>query len=397
MNQAYPPILNRSDSMTLILVLFVTTIFISFMCSLLEAVILSVTAAFVAVEVQNKKRSGLLLKHLKSDMGRPLSAILTLNTISHTLGSSAIAFNVQQLYGESLVTLSTFILTFSILILSEVLPKNLGANYWKLLAPPSAYVIQALIFVLYPLVSMSEFVGRLISKPDIQHVTREEMIMTAELGVNDGTIKTKESNIIKNLLMLDKIFVSDIMTPRSVFFALEAELTVDEVVNKYVPLRFSRIPVYRDSLDNIIGISHRYKILEASSDDHHTKKISDLVSPIATVSERLSVAQVLDFFIREKEHLALAVDEYGVVTGLVTLEDAVETLLGVEIVDEFDNIEDMRKKLEATQTGSRLNSLIAKDTRVEMERSLANAVATGEGARRDQSALASERDGFGSG
>jgi CBS domain containing-hemolysin-like protein len=167
--------------------------------------------------------------------------------------------------------------------------------------------------------------------------------MTAELGASEGSIKTKESLVIKNLLMMDKIYVSDIMTPRSVFFALEADTTVDEVVTKYVPLRFSRIPVYVESLDNIIGITHRYKILEASSDDEHNRKVSDLVSPIATISERLTVTQALDFFIKEKEHLAVAVDEYGVVTGIVTLEDAVETLLGVEIVDEFDNVEDMRK------------------------------------------------------
>jgi CBS domain containing-hemolysin-like protein len=200
-----------------------------------------------------------------------------------------------------------------------------------------------MIFILYPLVSASEFISRLVTKPDTQQVTREEMIMTAELGANEGSIKTKESAMIKNLLMMDKIYVSDIMTPRSVFFALEADITVDEVVNKYVPLRFSRIPVYSESLDNIIGMTHRYKILEASSDDEHTKKVSDLVSPIATISERLTVAEVLEYFIKEKEHLALAADEYGVVTGLVSLEDAVETLLGVEIVDEFDNIEDMRK------------------------------------------------------
>jgi len=329
--------------MTTIILLFFLTISISFTCSLLEAVILSVTPAFVAVAVQNKSRSGLLLQHLKENLDRPLSAILTLNTISHTLGSSAIAFKVQQLYGEQLVTLSTFVLTICILLLSEVLPKSIGATHWKLLAPAGAYAIQTMIFVLYPLVSLSQFVGRLVTKSDTQQVTREEMIMTAEIGASEGTLKTKESNMIKNLLMLDKIYVSDVMTPRSVFFALESDITVDEVVNKYVPLRFSRIPVYRDSLDNIIGITHRYKILEASSDDHHTKKISDLVTPIASVSERLTVAQSLDFFIKEKEHLALAVDEYGVITGLVTLEDAVETLLGVEIVDEFDNIEDMRK------------------------------------------------------
>jgi CBS domain containing-hemolysin-like protein len=329
--------------MTAILVLFLITILTSFMCSLLEAVILSVTPAYVAVSVQEKARSGPLLEHLRGNLDRPLSAILTLNTIAQTLGSSAIAFKVQKLYGEEYVTYASFVLTFLVLILSEVLPKSIGANYWKTLAPFSAYIIQAMIFILYPLVSASEFISRLVTKPDTQQVTREEMIMTAELGANEGSIKTKESAMIKNLLMMDKIYVSDIMTPRSVFFALEADITVDEVVNKYVPLRFSRIPVYSESLDNIIGMTHRYKILEASSDDEHTKKVSDLVSPIATISERLTVAEVLEYFIKEKEHLALAADEYGVVTGLVSLEDAVETLLGVEIVDEFDNIEDMRK------------------------------------------------------
>lgn len=333
----------RSATMITIILLFSITIFISFLCSLLEAVILSVTPAYVAVAVQNKSRSGLLLQHLKENLDRPLSAILTLNTISHTLGSSAIAFKVQQLFGEEMVTASSVVLTFSILILSEVLPKSIGAAHWKLLAPIGAYVIQAMIFFLYPLVSLSQFIGRLVTKSETQQITREEMIMTAEIGATEGTLKAKESTMIKNLLMLDRIYVSDIMTPRSVFFALEADLTVDEVVNKYVPLRFSRIPVYRDSLDNIIGITHRYKILEASSDDQHNRQIADLVTPIASVSERLTVAQVLDFFIKEKEHLALAVDEYGVTTGLVTLEDAIETLLGVEIVDEFDNIEDMRK------------------------------------------------------
>lgn len=329
--------------MTTIIVLFALTISVSFLCSLLEAVILSVTPAYVAVAVQEKTRSGLLLQHLRSHLDRPLSAILTLNTIAQTMGSSAIAYRVQQFYGEEIVTASSFVLTFFILIISEVLPKSIGANYWKVLAPASAYIIQSMIFILFPLVSISEFAGRLVKKSETQLVTREEMIMTAELGASEGSIKNKESAVIKNLLMMDRIFVSDIMTPRSVFFALESNITVDEVVTKFVPLRFSRIPVYEGNLDNIIGITHRYKILEASSDDDHNKKVSDLLTPIATISERMTVTQVLDFFIKEKEHLALAVDEYGVITGLVTLEDAIETLLGVEIVDEFDNIEDMRK------------------------------------------------------
>ena len=174
-------------------------------------------------------------------------------------------------------------------------------------------------------------------------VTREEILMTAELGVEEGTLKGKESNIIKNLLMLDKIYVSDIMTHRSVFFALDQDLTVENVFAKYRPIRFSRIPVFSGSLDNIVGMTYRYKIHEALSNYQHDKKIGDLLSPISSIPERMTVSQVLDYFIKEKEHIALAVDEYGIVAGIVSLEDAVETLLGVEIVDELDSVADMRK------------------------------------------------------
>lgn len=330
--------------MTLITVLFFSTIGISFLCSLLEAVILSVTPAFVGVLIENKKRSGLLLEHLIEHLNRPISAILTLNTISHTLGSAAIAYQVQIKFGDQYVTMATLALTFIILIFSEILPKSLGAANWKALAPITAYTVQTMIFLLYPFVLLSEYVSNLLKRQEeIPEVTREEMIMTAEIGAEEGTLKTKESAIIKNLLMLDKMFVSDIMTPRSVFFALDAEMTVEEVAQKYRPIRFSRVPVFNASLDNIVGMTHRYKILEALSHDQHEQKIGELISPIASISEQMTVSHALDFFIKEKEHLALATDEYGVITGLVTLEDAVETLLGVEIVDEFDNVEDMRK------------------------------------------------------
>lgn len=331
-------------TMTTILVLFVLILAISFTCSMLEAVILSVTPAYVAVAVETKKRSGPLLEHLLENIDRPISAVLTMNTLSHTLGSAAIAYKVQHTYGDETVTVASVVLTFSILIFSEILPKSLGAANWKVLAPPSAYIIQTMIFLLYPFVIFAERFGGLFRKEiEAPEVTREEVMMTAEIGAEEGTLKTKESNIIKNLLMLDKMYVSDIMTPRSVFFALESADTVEEVANKYRPIRFSRVPVYSGSLDNIIGVTHRYKILEALSSDQHNTAIGNIITPIISIPERLSVSQALDFFIKEKEHLALAVDEYGVVTGLVTLEDAVETLLGVEIVDEFDNVEDMRK------------------------------------------------------
>ncbi|MBO9668610.1 MAG: HlyC/CorC family transporter [Bdellovibrio sp.] len=330
--------------MTLLIVLFVVTLTVSFVCSMLEATLLTSTSAYIAVKVKENRRSAKLLEHLKENIDRPISAILTLNTLSHTLGSAAIAYQVQVNFGEQAVTAASFILTFMILVLSEIIPKSIGASHWKALIPFTAYTIQLMIIMLYPLVVMSEWIGRMFQKKDDDpEVTREEILMTAEIGVEEGTLKGKESNIIKNLLMLDKIYVSDIMTPRSVFFALDKDLTVEEVFNKYKPLRFSRIPIYSGSLDNIIGMTFRYKIHEALSNDQHDKLVGDMVTPISSIPERMTVSQVLDYFIKEKEHIALAVDEYGIVAGLVSLEDAVETLLGVEIVDELDNVEDMRK------------------------------------------------------
>ncbi|MBL7670829.1 MAG: HlyC/CorC family transporter [Bdellovibrionaceae bacterium] len=330
--------------MLTILILFILVIGISFFCSILESVLLSVSDAYVAVAVKQNRRSGKLLEHLIEKINRPLSAILSLKTLTDTLGSAAIAYYVHQVSNEAMLVVVSILLTLMILVFSEIIPKSLGAAHWKELAPLAAYSTQAIIFFFYPLVVVSEKLTRVIAKQsEHPEITREEMIMNADLGVEEGTLKNKESTIIKNLLMLDKIYVADVMTPRSVFFSLEASETVEDVVQKNKPLRFSRIPVYRDNLDNIVGLTSRYRILEALSHDQHKRTIGELVTKIETISERMPVFQALDHFIKTKEHLALAIDEYGVVTGLVTLEDAIETLLGVEIVDEFDNVEDMRK------------------------------------------------------
>lgn len=329
--------------MTLSLILFFVVVTVSCVSSLLEAVFLSITPSYVALQVKDGRRYGQLLEHLKDNIDRPISAILTLNTITNTLGSAAMATMVHEEYGATFVTIMTGVLTFSILIFGEIVPKTLGAIYWKQLAPVSAYLIQGLIFMLYPMVWLSATVHRLWDRPEQTSVSREEMIAQAELGVDEGTIHRKESAIIKNLLTLRSLYVSDIMTPRSVFFALEGDMTVEEVHQKYRPIRFSRIPVYEGTIDHVIGMTMRYKIHEALSSDHHTLTVKELVNPIQTVPERMSVASLLDLFIKKKEHLFLAVDEYGIVTGLVTLEDAIETLLGVEIVDELDSVPDMRQ------------------------------------------------------
>ncbi len=330
--------------MLLIFITFFLILCISFFCSLCEAVLLSLSPAFVAVVADGKAKYGKLLSHHLDNPDRSLSAILTLNTVAHTMGGAWIASLVHREFGDAYVTLFSVFLTLMVLIFSEIIPKTVGKNHSKALAPVAAYGVQFMIVALYPLVKLSELISKGLSTPsDMPDVTRDEMIKTAELGVEEGTIKAKESTIIRNLLKLDKIYVSDIMTPRSVFTALDGAINVDEVARKYRPIRFSRLPVYEGTLDHIIGMTHRYKILEALSQDQHTKLVRELILPINSVNERMTVSQALDFFIKEKDHMALVVDDYGGVTGLVTLEDTVETLLGVEIVDEFDNIEDMRK------------------------------------------------------
>lgn len=329
--------------MSTIVGLFILVVAVCFTCALLEAVFMSISPVYVALAIKDGKRYGRLLEHLKETVNKPITAILTMNTVSNTLGSAAIAALVHEQYGNTGVTIVSALLAFCILVFCEIVPKIIGSTYWKALAPLAAYVIQVYIFILYPVVWLSETASRMFSRPDVNVVTREEMIATAELGVEEGSLHRKESAIIKNILTLNSLFVSDIMTPRSVFFALDSDMTVEEVHQKYKPIRFSRIPVYDDSLDNIIGMTMRYRIHEALSNDQHKLRIREITTPIQSVPERMTVASVLDLLIKRKEHLALAVDEYGIVTGLVTLEDAVETLLGVEIVDELDHVTDMRQ------------------------------------------------------
>ena len=327
-----------------ILIAFFLILLVSFLCSLSEAVVSSLTPAFVEVEAQARPKSGRLLKHISDNTERSLSALLTLNIFTQLSGAVWIFYLTEQEYGTLAGSLSAVLFIFLILLLVVILPKTIGRNHYKYLAVFAAYYAQSVILILYPVVLLFEVVARILPAPaDIPEVTRDEVIMSAEIGAEEGTLKSKESNIIRNLLKLDKIYVSDIMTPRSVFTALDSQWTVEDVARKYKPLRFSRLPVYAESLDTIIGTAHRYKILEALSQDQHGLMVRDLIQPIKRISERMSVSQLLDYFIKEREHLVLVVDEYNIATGLVTLEDAVETLLGVEIVDEFDNIEDMRK------------------------------------------------------
>ena len=328
--------------MTLLFVYLFLAVFVSFLCSLLEAVILSVTPSFINTQNNEGKKYAKILKNLKEEIDRPLAAILTLNSISHTFGAAGVGAQVNKIYGDQFVALASGVLTFVILVFSEIIPKTLGTGNWKRFAPFAAYSIRFMIFILYPIVSLTERISEWIGGEGKNNFTREEMIATAEIGVGHGALRKKESNIIKNLLMLDNIYVHDIMTPRSVLMALPINKTVEEVIATHKPIRYSRIPVFKEDLDHIEGVVHRYQILEASNNDQDKLPLSELMGHLHSIPENISVSACLDQLIHRNDHIFLVVDEYGSTMGIVTLEDAIETLLGVEIVDEFDSVTDLR-------------------------------------------------------
>lgn len=329
--------------MSLLIFSICFTVLISFLCSLLEAVILSINATYVEIGLQKGKSYAERLRRLKADIDRPLAAILTVNTASHTLGSVLIGTQVDDIWGDRSLAIFSVLFTLVILIFSEIVPKTLGASRWRLFAPFAAYAISALVVISYPVVKLAEFISDIIGVGHKHKITREEMIITAEMGASHGTLNKKETTIIKNLLMLDAMYASDIMTPKSVMMTLEWEKTVADVMKAHQPIRYSRIPVFNKDIDHIEGFVHRYKIMEAYSHDKEHLPLKDLMLPIHTVPDTITVSAVLDQLIHRNEHIFVVVDEYGSTLGLVTLEDAIETLLGVEIVDEFDSVVDLRQ------------------------------------------------------
>ena len=314
----------------------IATLTTSFLCSLSEAVVLSVSQAFVGLLKKKGRLSGRLLHGLPRRIDRPLAAILTLNTVAATFGAMMIGHEVLKIYGDRYLAGSSVALTFVILVFAEIMPKTLGAIHAKRLAPIVAYIITAMIYVTLPVVYISRIMNRILMPARRKRSSREEMIVAAEQSADEGVLQLKESKIIKNLLMLDKIKVSEIMTPQSVVNAFDMNETVDSIMQKYKPVRFSRIPLYDGSVNNIVGLLHRYKLMEAVSHDMYTMPLKDIMTTIYLVDEDTPVSAALDQFIKRREHLFLVVDKKGLMSGIVTLEDAIETLLGVEIVDEYD-------------------------------------------------------------
>ena len=323
---------------------FFVVLGVSFLCSLLESFILSVTHAHISIVSKDRPALGKKLSYFKENINRPLSAILSLNTIANTVGAASIGAITLIEFGSSWVAIMSGVLTLSILIFSEIIPKTIGALYWKRILIPATFAVQVLITMTYPLVVLLELLSKWLAKEgNGDKVSREEVIAMAELGEDEGTIEESESTVIENVLMLDDIPVEEVLTPRSVIFALDKTSSVREVLDKYNDIEFSRIPVYEEELDNIIGIVRRHVLLKSKAEDQFDVTMGELAKPIHTVEENDSVGDVLDEFVKRREHLFMVKDQFGQVAGLITLEDAIETLLGIEIVDETDSVVDMRK------------------------------------------------------
>ena len=340
----------------LLISFFVMAIAASFLCSLLEAVLLSITPTYAQLKLQEGSVIGRQLEAFKSNIDRPLAAILTLNTIAHTVGAIGVGDQAAKIWADAnpMITgvVIPTIMVLAILILSEIIPKTLGANHWQKLVPFTVSTLQVIIFLLYPLVWFSQIITRTLKKDKSQSVfKRSEFLAMAELGVTEGVVEKQDSEIIGNLLRMEKVRVKDIMTPRIVVRLASEKQTIKEFYKSAGELPFSRIPLYEgENNEHISGYFLKPELLESLVQGKGDCHLSTIKRDIHVVHESLRISDMFDHFIERREHIALVVDEYGGMAGIVSMEDVMETLLGMEITDESDSTVDMqvlaRKKWE---------------------------------------------------
>ena len=331
--------------MELLVLFFVLSVGVSFLCSVLESVLLSVNISYVAVLEKEQPKVGALLRHHKENINKSIASILILNTIANTLGAAAVGAQASKIFGNDAVVYVSIVLTFAILFLSEIIPKTIGAIYWKSLAPLSAQIIRVFIWITYPIILSTLAVTNKISngKEDANSLTKEELLESMLQSEGEGVIDEQESDVIENILNLDNIKVSEVLTPRSVIFALDENMSIQEVIKTQPAIfKFSRIPVYKESIENVTGIVLTKKIFKQDLEDN-TALLSQIKKEMFQINENIPVSKALDLFISKKEHMFLVTDNYDQTDGIITLEDCVETVLGVEIMDESDTTEDMRQ------------------------------------------------------
>ena len=348
------------------------SIFFSFLCSVLEAVLLSVTPTYINVKKSEGKAYATSLESLKKDVDKPLIAILTLNTIAHTVGAILVGVQAKTVYAQAygteihsvfgvefseevMVGAVSAIMTILILVLSEIIPKTIGATYWKRLTPISTRILNAMVWVMKwtGLMWVLQLFTRLIGKKG-QHgsvLSKEEFTAMADIAHEEGVFQESESKVIKNLLKFDQVFAKDVMTPRAVMKIAQENTSIEEFFKENPKLRFSRIPIYGEREDIITGYVLKDNVLEEIINDNGNVPLAQIKRDMLITKRDTPIPQLFETLVAKREHIALVVDEYGSVSGLVTMEDVIETLLGLEIMDESDNVEDLqvlaRKKWEA--------------------------------------------------
>ncbi|WP_188457604.1 CNNM domain-containing protein [Psychroflexus planctonicus] len=328
-----------------LLILYLSLVLIvSFICSIMESVLLSLPASYLTSQLENGIKSAELMLIQKENIDKPLSAILSLNTIAHTVGAAGVGAQATILFGDVYFGLVSAILTILILVVTEIIPKTLGANYAKELMGISASIINAMIFITYPIVLTSSFLTKVLSRKDNEPTTsREEVSALANIGTDEGIFEDNENKIIQNLIRLKDIKVSEVMTPRVVVITASEDMTLQEFMDNKEFLHFSRIPIFKENKDNITGYILRSMVFEKLAEDQFEVKLKDIKRNILTFPETVTLFQAWEEMLSKREHLSLIIDEYGGMDGITTLEDIIESLLGFEIVDEKDKVDDMQK------------------------------------------------------
>jgi CBS domain containing-hemolysin-like protein len=319
-------------------------LFVSFLCSIMEAVLLSTPQSFLIVKHQNGNLWAKTFIDLKNNIDKPLSAILSLNTVAHTVGAAGVGAQAVKVFGEASFGIVSAILTILILVFTEIIPKTIGARYWRNLTRITSIIIKGMIIITYPLVVISAVITKVISKNRQEETTsREEIAALASIGTDEGVFTEKEHKIIQNLLKLKNVSVTEIMTPRVVVAVASEKLFLEEFLKNKDYLKFSRIPVYSENDENITGYVFRQTVFEKLAEGQHELKLKDIKRDIVIFPNSIVLFALWEKLLEKKEHIALIVDEYGGLDGIVTMEDIIETLLGLEIIDEKDTITDMQK------------------------------------------------------
>lgn len=320
------------------------TLVTSFGCSLLEALVLSTTTAEVEALKRSKPARGVLLERFRQEMDETIASILTLNTIANTLGSVIVGALGADLFGHASLGIISGGMTLAILILAEVIPKNLGVVHRPALQPYAVYPLLWMTRVLRPVTWFcKQIVKVVVGKAALHQNADREIILLAEKGAQEGTISRSESNIIANALSLDDVRVEEIMTPRIVVTALARNATVGEVFREYPNIPFARIPVYGKNIDDVVGLVRRRDLLKAKANDQDFELVEKLMQEVQFLPETVTVAQALQQFLRTHQQIAVVVDEFGATTGVLTMEDVMEHILGKEIFEKDDVAVDMRE------------------------------------------------------